>query len=333
MATAGREDAGRVIVTRPAHDAAVWVDQLQVHGIKATPLPLIEIAAALGAADVLALQSARQNFATYAACMFVSGNAVEHFFSRFNDHLLPLDQVIRSQSAPENIAKKFSPPSLPPHMRFLAPGPGTAQALQIAGVPAHQIDSPPPDAGQFDSAALWAVVGSRDWRGARVLLVRGHTDDGPPAPDAAHDSAPDSQGNSPTSSLVDATPDARVHLPSESAAPRDWLLQKWQAAGGRVDVVNVYERRAPKLTAEQLQLAKAASGDGSVWLFSSSEAVANLVGNAALANADWTRARAIATHPRIVQTVQAAGWGTIAPSRPALLDILQAWRSIESNLL
>ena len=304
MATTGREDAGRVIVTRPAHDSAVWVDQLHAHGIKATPLPLIEIAAALGAADVLALQSARQNFASYAACMFVSGNAVEHFFSRFNDHLLPVNQVIRARAAPENIATKFSPPSLPPHMQFLAPGPGTAQALQTAGVPADQIDSPPPDAGQFDSAALWAVIGSRDWRGARVLLVRGHTDDGPSAPD----------------------------LPRESAAPRDWLLQKWQAAGCHVDVVNVYERRAPELNAEQLQLAKAASGDGSVWLFSSSEAVSNLVGNAALANTDWTRARAIATHPRIVQTVQAAGWGKIASSRPALLDILQAWRSIESNL-
>ena len=327
MATTGRENTGRVIVTRPAHDAAVWVSQLQAHGINAAALPLIEIAPALGAADVLALQLALQNFASYSACMFVSSNAVEHFFRPFYDHLVPVAQLKRAQAAPESIANSSS--QLPPHMRFLAPGPGTAQGLQIAGVPAHQIDSPPPDAGQFDSAALWAVVGSRDWRGARVLLVRGHTDDGPPEPDAA----PDSAGNSPINSSVDATPDARVHSPSESAAPRDWLLQKWQAAGGRVDVVNVYERRAPKLTAEQLQLAKAASGDGSVWLFSSSEAVANLVGNSALANADWTRARAIATHPRIVQTVQAAGWGTIAPSRPALLDILQAWRSIESNLL
>ena len=326
MATTGRENTGRVIVTRPAHDAAVWVSQLQAHGIKATPLPLIEIAPALGAADVLALQSAQQNFTGYTACMFVSSNAVEHFFRHFYDSLVPITQLKRAQAAPESIANINL--QLPLHMRFLAPGPGTAQALQTAGVPAEQIDSPPPDAGQFDSAALWAVVGSRDWHGARVLLVRGHTDDGPPAPDAALDSS----GNSPINSSVDATPDALVHLPIESAAPRDWLLQKWQAAGCHVDVVNVYERRAPELTAEQLQLAKAASGDGSVWLFSSSEAVANLVGNAALAKTDWTRARAIATHPRIAQTVHAAGWGTIAPSRPALLDILQAWRSIESNL-
>ena len=327
MATTGRENVGRVIVTRPAHDAAVWVDQLQAHGLKAAALPLIEIAPALGAADVLALQSAQQNFTGYSACMFVSGNAVEHFFRPFYDHLVPVAQSKRAQAAPESIANSSF--QLPLHMRFLAPGPGTAQALQTAGVPADQIDSPPPDAGQFDSAALWVVIGSRDWRGARVLLVRGHTDDGP--------SAPDSSGNSPITSpinsSVDATPDARVHSPIESAAPRDWLLQKWQAVGGRVDVVNVYERRAPKLTAEQLQLAKAASADGSVWLFSSSEAVANLVGNAALAKTDWTRARAIATHLRIAQTVHAAGWGTIAPSRPALLDILQAWRSIESNLL
>ena len=318
MATTGRQNVGRVIVTRPAHDAAVWVDQLQAHGIKATPLPLIQIAPASGVADVLALQSAQQNLSSYAACMFVSGNAVEHFFRQFHDNLLPVDQLIRAQAAPESIASISS--QLPPHMRFLAPGPGTAQALRAAGVPADKIDSPPPDAGQFDSAALWAVVGSRDWRGMCVLLVRGHTDDGPTAPD------------SPPEALTDARLDASLYARVESAAPRDWLAQKWQAAGCHVDVVNVYERRAPQLTTAQLQMAKAASGDGSVWLFSSSEAVSNLVGNAALANTDWTGARAIATHPRIVQTVQAAGWGRVAASRPALLDILQTWRSIESSL-
>ena len=96
--------------------------------------------------------------------------------------------------------------------------------------------------------------------------------------------------------------------------------------------MNVYERRAPELTAAQLNLAKVASGDGSVWLFSSSEAVANLVRNGALASTDWSGARAIATHPRIVQTVQAAGWGAVAAARPALADIVQVWRSIESSL-
>ena len=298
MATTGRDPTGRVIVTRPAHDAAIWVGQLQSHGVNALALPLIEIAAASGAADVLALQTAQQNLASYAACMFVSGNAVEYFFK----HLVPLAQLNQAREAPKNIAKSLL--QWPASTRFLAPGPGTALALRDAGVPPDSIDCPPPDAGQFDSAALWAVIGPRNWRGARVLLVRGHTDELPSA----------------------------IHALTEAVPPRDWLTRKWQAAGAQVDVVNVYERRAPELTAAQLNLAKVASGDGSVWLFSSSEAVANLVRNGALASTDWSGARAIATHPRIVQTVQAAGWGAVAAARPALADIVQVWRSIESSL-
>lgn len=306
MATSGQSNVGRVIVTRPAQDAAGWVEQLQSQGVNALALPLIEIAAASSKADVLALQTARQNLANYAACMFVSGNAVEHFFKHFSHHLVPFAQLNRAQADPEIIANSLLQSQT--RTRFLAPGPGTALALRTAGVPADLIDCPPPDAAQFDSAALWAVVGLRDWRGARVLLVRGHTDEPPGSADALH------------AALTDAAP------------PRDWLTQKWLAAGAQVDVVNVYERRAPGLTPEQLDLARAAACDGSVWLFSSSEAVLNLVGNESLAGNDWSAARAIATHPRIVQTVQAAGWGAVAASRPSLPEIVQVWRSIESSL-
>ena len=31
------------------------------------------------------------------------------------------------------------------------------------------------DAEQFDSEALWRLVGKRDWNGRRVLIVRGRT--------------------------------------------------------------------------------------------------------------------------------------------------------------
>lgn len=306
MVTAGRNNIGRVIVTRPAHDAAMWVEQLKGNGVDAVALPLIEIAAASSAFDELALRTAKENLARYAACMFVSGNAVEHFFKEF----VPFGEVSRARAATETIATDAL--RLPAALRFLAPGPGTAQALRSAGVPANRIDCPPPDAGQFDSAALWAVIGSRDWRGLRVLLVRGHTDELPGG--------------------LDTQPNAPADGPLAVAAPRDWLTQQWQAAGCEVDVVNVYERRAPGLTAQQLELARAASCDGSVWLFSSSEAVANLVRARALAGTDWTAARAVATHPRIVQTVQAAGWGTVAPSRPSLPEIVRVLRSIELTL-
>jgi uroporphyrinogen-III synthase len=156
-------------------------------------------------------------------------------------------------------------------------------ALCRAGVPAAQIDAPAADARQFDSEALWAAVGRQPWQGRRVLIVRG-------------------QGT--------------------AAAPgRDWLAQQLLAAGAQVDFVAVYQRRAPVFTAPQRQLLAAAARDGSVWLFSSSEAVAHLPPQ------DWSRARAVATHPRIAEAVRAAGWGVVAESRPALEDIVA---SIES---
>jgi uroporphyrinogen-III synthase len=72
-----------------------------------------------------------------------------------------------------------------------------------------------------------------------------------------------------------------------------------------------------------------ASADGSVWLFSSSEAVGHLLQLAGLQGMDWCRARAIATHPRIALAVRGAGWGVVVESRPALQDIRQTLGSIE----
>ncbi len=69
--------AAPVIVTRPAADAQHWVDQLRQAGFAAEALPLIAIAPA---SDSAALVQARQALGGYAACMFVSGNAVEYFF-------------------------------------------------------------------------------------------------------------------------------------------------------------------------------------------------------------------------------------------------------------
>jgi uroporphyrinogen-III synthase len=69
----------------------------------------------------------------------------------------------------------------------------------------------------------------------------------------------------------------------------------------------------------------AASSDGSVWLFSSSEALTFLP---ALPGVQWSAARAIATHPRIADAARAAGWGTVLQSRPALADIRQSIESL-----
>lgn len=282
----------RVIVTRPAQDADKWVARLIRSGIKAHALPLIEIAAVSRPADVDALQQARSSLNGFTGCMFVSSNAVEHFFSRFKALNTAFDQSIRAQEAPEIVANQVSE-----QIRFLAPGPGTVAALLAAGIPAGQIDAPPPDAEQFDSEALWQVIGQRDWRRARVLIVRGKGD-------ASDNSA---------------------------GSGRDWLTKQWIAGGAAVELVSSYERRAPELTAQQIELAKAASHDGSVWLFSSSEAVTHLTQQPGLSAVQWHGAQAIATHPRILAAVKAAGWGVVQPSRPALQDIMAALASIESK--
>jgi len=282
--------ATRVIVTRPARDAQPWVQQLQQAGVCAEALPLIEIAPLCAADAVQALRQVWQRLDDYAACLFVSGHAVEHFFKPNT----PLAQDGRAQAAMNNIANHGLIP-LPSGLRFMAPGPGTVAALRAAGVPAAQIDAPAPDAPQFDSESLWQAVGARDWQGQRVLIVRG----------CSAGAAGVSSG-------------------------RDWITRQWQAAGAQVDFVGVYQRCAPRLSEAQLQRAQAASADGSVWLFSSSEALAHLLQQAGLAGVDWRRARAIATHPRIEQAVRAAGWGVVVASRPALQDIQATLGSLES---
>jgi len=279
----------RVIVTRPAPDAALWVRQLEHSGIASEAFELIDIAPVCSTADVQALQDAWQALDGFAACMFVSGHAVGHFFKK-NMAFAPAGCA---QQAINNIAIGDMR-RIPSSLRFLAPGPGTVAALRAAGVPATQIDAPAADAAQFDSEALWQVIGPRDWRGRKVLIVRGQ-----------------SAGAEGVTS------------------GRDWMVRQWQDAGASVDFVGVYQRRAPVLSEAQVERARIASADGSVWLFSSSEAVANLVGLAALQGVDWRRARAVATHPRIAQAVRAAGWGVVAESRPALHDIGQALGSIE----
>ncbi|WP_341906773.1 uroporphyrinogen-III synthase [Polaromonas sp. YR568] len=269
LASPGRS-APAVIVTRPAREAEAWVTQLQQAGFAAEALPLMGIVAADNPA---AVAEAWRGLHAFSACLFVSGNAVEFFF--------------RSKPAMP----------LPPQTRFLAPGPGTAAALVALGVAPSQIDMPAADASQFDSEALWRVIGLRDWQGQRVLVVRG-----------------DSDGAG-----------------TGTAKPgRDWISNQWQVAGAQVDFLSVYQRRAPQLNAAQMERARRASVDGSVWLFSSSEAVAHLAAQADIEGIGWRQARAVATHPRIAETARAAGWGVVVESRPSLRDIGQALRSIES---
>jgi len=263
----------RVLVTRPAPDAQHWVSLLRARGLDACALPLIDIVACTPAPAQL--EQARRDCATpghYRALMFVSGNAVQFF-------LAPADGA----------QVRIAPPT-----RAWSPGPGTARALQAAGVPAQQIDGPRADAAQFDSEALWPEVRAQIRAGDRVLIVRGSQGDFPGA------AAPRGQG-------------------------REWLADQLRQAGATLDFIAVYQRRAPQFTPQAQALARAAALDGSLWLFSSSEAVANL--QQALPGTDWRQARALATHPRIAAAARQAGFGLVQECRPSLNDVAA---SIES---
>ncbi|MBS0430328.1 MAG: uroporphyrinogen-III synthase [Proteobacteria bacterium] len=152
----------RVIVTRPAREAARWVQALNAHGIEAVALPLIEIAPLLPGMPAGPLDAR-----PYAALMFVSAAAVDGFFER-NRAAAPAG---RAQAAIDLIA----------NARCWATGPGTAQALADAGVPPERIDVPPTEVGRFDSEALWTQVQGQLAAGARVLRVRGSDAAGRPA--------------------------------------------------------------------------------------------------------------------------------------------------------
>jgi uroporphyrinogen-III synthase len=177
----------------------------------------------------------------------------------------------------------------PAGTRAWATGPGTRDALLQAGVPPSQVDCPDGEAAQFDSEALWGLVRPQVVPGVQVLLVRGG----------------------------DASGQARG---------RDWLAEQVVAAGGESRVVVAYVRRPPAWDERQQAIARAAAGDGSVWLFSSSEAVSHL--RALLPGQSWSAAPACATHPRIAQAARALGFSRVDTCRPTLADVVA---SIESR--
>jgi uroporphyrinogen-III synthase len=136
----------RVIVTRPASQALPWVAALREQGVDAVALPLIGIEPA---ADPGALRTAWAHLDGAALAMFVSPNAVTHFF----------------EARPVGAA-------WPETTRAGSTGPGTTAALRAAGLPPDIIVEPPAE-GPFDTESLWQQLAQQDWRGRRVVIVRG----------------------------------------------------------------------------------------------------------------------------------------------------------------
>lgn len=137
----------RVIVTRPAAQAATWVDALRTCGIDAVALPLIGISPA---ANRDAVTQAWLALVDRALVVFVSPNAVEEFFA-----VRPEASVWPESTVAASV------------------GPGTTHALARHGVPEACIIEPSADSIQFDSESLWQRLSRDDWDGKSVLIVRG----------------------------------------------------------------------------------------------------------------------------------------------------------------
>jgi uroporphyrinogen-III synthase len=280
----------KVIVTRPRLEADVWVEQLRALNFDAVALPLIHIGAPVENDEV---KRAREQLHQYSAVMFVSSNAVRYFYPSN----MPIAGKSISYGAIKNIVNLSEISSYPKLPRMWATGPGTREALLAQSVPSDLIDAPAADAAQFDSETLWRLVKNQVKPGDKVLIVRGST---PNAQDA------------------EGAKSVRMN-------GRPWLAEQLTAAGAQVDVVVSYERSAPVFDAAELMLMANAATDKSIWLLSSSEAVANL---GAILNLDWLHAKAIATHPRIAQAARDAGFGVVYESRPLLAEVVASIESL-----
>ncbi|CAM8665854.1 HemD Uroporphyrinogen-III synthase [Comamonadaceae bacterium] len=178
--------------------------------------------------------------------------------------------------------------------RAFVTGPGSYSALLKVGAQAACIDAPDHEGGQFDSEALWDVVSARVVPGYRVLVVRGTT--------------------------VDAGA-------SDEGFGRDWFARQVKSAGGEVEFVVAYQRQRPVWGADALAFAKRAAADGTVWVFSSSEAVRNL--QACCPDEDWSRAKAVVTHARIETAALEAGFGQVLQAKPVLGALLASIESLQ----
>lgn len=267
----------RVIVTRVQPQAQAWVELLNAQAHDALALPLIEVRSL---ADTSGVRAAWQQLPGYLAVMFVSRHAVDFFFKENK----PIDLDFYAQAAIKS--------------RAWATGPGTANALLEHGVAAQQIDTPPEQAGQFDSEALWQQVHGQVRPGDKVLIVRGNS----------------------------LSADGALSADNDAGVGRDWLAQHLLDAGAQVDFVVAYQRGAPIWTAVQREVAVGGATDGSVWLFSSAEALGHL--QSLLPSQDWSAARAVATHPRIAAAARATGFGVVLLARPLFADVLASIESL-----
>lgn len=131
----------RVLVTRPAHQAANLCALIEAAGGRAVRFPALEISAP---PDIAAAKAALVQLDAYDLAIFISANAVA--------------KALALHPAAD----------WPVGLRRAAVGEGTARALARQGLPAHLIPAPP-----FDSESLLAHADLQQIAGQCILIVRG----------------------------------------------------------------------------------------------------------------------------------------------------------------
>lgn len=112
---------------------------------------------------------------------------------------------------------------------------------------------------------------------------------------------------------------------------REWLADALRAAGSVVHTVQAYGRGDPQWSPAERTRAQAAlaAPTAHCWLLSSSEAVGALA--RLLPGADWRASQAIASHPRIAQAAQAAGFGRVRVAPPELAALREALPTMNAH--
>jgi uroporphyrinogen-III synthase len=261
------------------------VDALAAQGLAARALPLIDIVAV---EDLAPLHRAWVALPQRAFVMFVSANAVRHFFSA-------------------------RPPGIPGAEPWPAgvlagcTGAGTQAALRAAGVPASAIVAPAPGDAQ-ESESLWRLLAGSDWQGRQVSIVRG--EDGRDwLAERWREAGADvdfvtAYGRRPP--RWDAAGQALLEAARSDPAAWCWHFSSSQAVGHLVD----------QLADHRMELAHAdASGASGAETRAASWATA------------WAASWALSTHPRIAQAALRAGFGrvdVVAPGLQAAVEALAA---------
>lgn len=291
-----------LLLTRPRAQIDDWAGRMAALGVPTLSLPLIEIEPAGSAVEIAA---AWRDLSGTRLAMFVSPNAVTHFFAA-------------------------RPPGLPWPGGTLAAtvGPGSARELLAHGVPVDLLVQPPEASASLDSEHLWPElrrVAGADWSGRRALLVRGDGGRewlGDRLREAGAEVAALAVYRRRCPRLDD---DGRALLARALRAPREhiWLFSSSEAVGHLETLTARMASTDPAITPACGARVSPASG-------TPPEGVQAAPAGGA---PDWSRALALATHERIAQRAQALGVGRVVLVRPAAAAVAEGFRVLSGSTL